>query len=154
MESSNRKPKDLKRNPKGFSDFDYTWNSILWSIRKNATIRGIPRNRSEFKKHGKPRGKCKTKKSKRLNSNRNRQSESITKGACMTPMSAPCWLIEIQFGGLETTPRNIIPLNSGQKPLNDFGYPFNVTDFDILSILVTLNSFLILYTIRTRESAL
>ena len=61
MESSNRKPKDLKRNSRGFSDFDYTRNRILWSTRKNAAIRGIPRNRTEFKKTDKPRGKYKTK---------------------------------------------------------------------------------------------
>lgn len=61
MESSNRKPKDLKRNSRGFSDFDYTRNRILWSTRKNTAVRGVPRHREEFKKLGKPRGKYKTK---------------------------------------------------------------------------------------------
>ncbi|WP_295754409.1 transposase [uncultured Holdemanella sp.] len=30
MESFNRKPKDLKRDSRGFSDFNYTRNRILW----------------------------------------------------------------------------------------------------------------------------
>ncbi|MEE0396121.1 hypothetical protein [Holdemanella biformis] len=30
MESFNRKPKDLKRDSRGFSDFNYTRYRILW----------------------------------------------------------------------------------------------------------------------------
>ena len=34
MEGFNRKPKDLKRNSRGLSNFYYTRNRILWSTRK------------------------------------------------------------------------------------------------------------------------
>lgn len=44
MESFNRKPKDYKRNTRGFSNFDYTRNRILWSTRKNPPIRAIPKS--------------------------------------------------------------------------------------------------------------
>ena len=44
MEGFNRKPKDYKRNARGFSNFDYTRNRILWSTRKNPTVRGIPKS--------------------------------------------------------------------------------------------------------------
>jgi len=43
-ESFNRKPKDLKRNSRGFSNFDYTRNRILWSTRDNPSILGIPKS--------------------------------------------------------------------------------------------------------------
>ena len=56
MESFNRKPKDYKRNARGFSDFHYTRNRILLSMRRNPAIRGIPRSKSEFKKNGTKRG--------------------------------------------------------------------------------------------------
>ena len=42
MESFNRKPKDLKRESRGFSDFNYTRNRILWATRDNPSVRGIP----------------------------------------------------------------------------------------------------------------
>lgn len=48
MESFNRKPKDLKRNSRGFSNFDYTRNRILWSTRNNPTIRGIPKTNEQI----------------------------------------------------------------------------------------------------------
>ena len=58
MESFNRKPKDYKRNARGFSNFDYTRNRILWSTRKNPPIRGIPKTRNQVHSYpGKPRGK-------------------------------------------------------------------------------------------------
>nr|WP_280525454.1 transposase [Faecalicoccus acidiformans] len=56
MESFNRKPKDYKRNARGFSDFHYTRNRILLSMRRNPAIKGVPRPRSEFKKNGAKRG--------------------------------------------------------------------------------------------------
>lgn len=31
MEGFNRKPKDFKKNSRGFSNFDYTRNKILWN---------------------------------------------------------------------------------------------------------------------------
>lgn len=43
MESFNRKPKDLKRNSRGFSNFDYTRNRILWSTRINPPILAVPK---------------------------------------------------------------------------------------------------------------
>ena len=62
MESFNRKPKDYKRNARGFSNFDYTRNRILWSTRKNPSIRGIPKSRHQVHSYvGKPRGKYKKK---------------------------------------------------------------------------------------------
>ena len=48
MESFNRKPKDLKRNSRGFSNFDYTRNRILWSTRDNPPILGIPKSNEEI----------------------------------------------------------------------------------------------------------
>lgn len=43
----NRKPKDLKRESRGFSDFDYTRNRILWAIRETPNVKGIPRSKEE-----------------------------------------------------------------------------------------------------------
>ena len=57
MESFNRKPKDLKRESRGFSDFNYTRNRILWATRDNPSVRGIPKSNNEIKKNkGKKRG--------------------------------------------------------------------------------------------------
>ncbi|WP_455525294.1 transposase [Holdemanella biformis] len=44
MESFNRNPKDLKRDSRGFSDFYYTRNRILWATRKNPSIKGVPKS--------------------------------------------------------------------------------------------------------------
>lgn len=63
MESFNRKPKDLKRNTRGFSNFHYIRNRILWATRKNPSIRGIPKTHQQvhsFK--GKKRGHYKVNK--------------------------------------------------------------------------------------------
>ncbi len=58
MKSFNRKPKDFKRNSRGFSNFDYTRNRILWSTRNNPPIRGVPKTRDQIHSYdGKPRGK-------------------------------------------------------------------------------------------------
>ena len=66
MESFNRKPKDLKRESRGFSDFNYTRNRILWATRDNPSVRGIPKPKDEIKKNkGKKRGSCNKKKCKR-----------------------------------------------------------------------------------------
>lgn len=40
MESFNRKPKDYKRVSRGFSNFDYTRNRILWTTRKERLYYG------------------------------------------------------------------------------------------------------------------
>lgn len=62
MESFNRKPKDYKRNSRGFSNFDYTRNRILWSTRTNPQIRGIPKARKQVHSYkGKKRGPYKKK---------------------------------------------------------------------------------------------
>ena len=56
MEGFNRKPKDYKRNSRGFSNFDYTRNRILWSTRKNPAILGVPKTYKQIKSYkGKPR---------------------------------------------------------------------------------------------------
>lgn len=47
MEGFNRKPKDLKRDSRGFSNFEYTRNRILWSTRDNASVLAIPKPRKE-----------------------------------------------------------------------------------------------------------
>ena len=63
MESFNRKPKDLKRESRGFSDFNYTRNRILWATRDNPSVRGIPKPKDEIKKNkGKKRGSYNKKK--------------------------------------------------------------------------------------------
>ena len=65
MEGFNRKPKDLKRNSRGLSNFDFTRNSILWSTRKNPSILGTPKSKNQIHSYkGKPRGKYKNNKSK------------------------------------------------------------------------------------------
>ncbi|WP_195232743.1 transposase [Holdemanella biformis] len=49
MESFNRKPKDLKRDSRGFSDFYYTRNRILWATRKNPSIKGVPKSMDQIR---------------------------------------------------------------------------------------------------------
>lgn len=57
MESFNRKPKDLKRNARGFSNFHYTRNRILWATRKRPAIRVVPKSNAMIHSfEGKPRG--------------------------------------------------------------------------------------------------
>ena len=48
MESFNRKPKDLKRESRCFSDFNYTRNSILLTTRKNPRIKGVPKSMDQI----------------------------------------------------------------------------------------------------------
>ena len=60
MEGFNRKPKDYKRNSRGFSNFDYTRNRILWSTRKNPAILGNPKTYKQIHSYkGTPRGSYK-----------------------------------------------------------------------------------------------
>lgn len=60
MESFNRKPKDFKRNSRGFFNFDYTRNRILWATRENPPYLGIPKTREQVHAYrGKKRGKYK-----------------------------------------------------------------------------------------------
>lgn len=63
MESFNRKPKDYKRNARGFSNFNYTRNRILWSTRNKPAIRNTPKPPEEIHSYrGKERGKYKNNK--------------------------------------------------------------------------------------------
>ena len=48
MEGFNRKPKDYKRNSRGFSNFDYTRNRILWSNRINPPVLAVPKKLKEI----------------------------------------------------------------------------------------------------------
>ena len=48
MESFNRKPKDYKRNARGFSNFDYTRNRILWATRKKTPILAHPKSSAQI----------------------------------------------------------------------------------------------------------
>lgn len=58
MEGFNRKPKDLKRDSRGFSNFNYTRNRILWATREDAPILAVPKTRNEVQTiTGKARGK-------------------------------------------------------------------------------------------------
>lgn len=54
---------NLKRESRGFSDFNYTRNRILWATRDNPSVRGIPKPKDEIKKNkGKKRGSYNKKK--------------------------------------------------------------------------------------------
>ena len=60
MESFNRKPKDYKRVSRGFSNFDYTRNRILWATRKERPYLGRPKTKDQVHSYrGKKRGKYK-----------------------------------------------------------------------------------------------
>ena len=57
QEGFNRKPKDMKRLARGFTNFDYVRNRILWSSRKNAAILAVPKTEEQVAtKTGKKRG--------------------------------------------------------------------------------------------------
>lgn len=56
MESFNNKPKDLKRNSNGVTNFEYTRNRILWATRDNPAVQAIPKDRAEVHTEGKKRG--------------------------------------------------------------------------------------------------
>ena len=44
MEGFNRKPKDMKRMARGFTNFEFVRNRILWASRKDAAILAIPKS--------------------------------------------------------------------------------------------------------------
>ena len=57
QEGFNRKPKDMKRIARGFTNFDYVRNRILWSSRKDAALLAVPKKHNEIAGHtGKKRG--------------------------------------------------------------------------------------------------
>ena len=51
MEPFNRKPINLKRESRGFSEFNYIRNRILWATKDNPSVRGIPKSKDEIKKN-------------------------------------------------------------------------------------------------------
>ena len=56
-ESLNRRPKDMKRNAHGYSNFEHIRNRILFALRVEAPILSKPREEKEFRKvTGKVRG--------------------------------------------------------------------------------------------------
>ena len=60
IEGFNRAPKDLKRNSRGFTNFSYTRNRILWANRENAKILAVPKSIKSVHVHTeKIRGKYK-----------------------------------------------------------------------------------------------
>lgn len=64
MEGLNRKPKDMKRDSRGYLDFEYLRNRLLFATRKNAPILAVPRTISQVRKDtytGKKRGKYRKK---------------------------------------------------------------------------------------------
>ena len=62
IEGFNRAPKDLKRNSRGFSNFEYTRNRLLWAFRKDEPVLGIPKTKDSVYKYAKhPRGSYKNK---------------------------------------------------------------------------------------------
>lgn len=57
LESFNNIPSRYRSSSHGVSNFDYTRNRLLWSVRKDASIRAVARRDFEIKTHGKKRGK-------------------------------------------------------------------------------------------------
>ena len=56
MEGFNRTPKDMKRQARGFTNFDFVRNRILWSTRQDASFLGSPIPLNEIKeKHKSPK---------------------------------------------------------------------------------------------------
>ena len=43
-EGFNRKPKDMKRMARGYSNFEFVRNRLLWSSRKDASILAVPKS--------------------------------------------------------------------------------------------------------------
>ena len=56
MECNNNVFKDLKRQSKGVTNFDYTRNRILWATRKDPAFLAVPKSLKEVRTIGKPRG--------------------------------------------------------------------------------------------------
>lgn len=59
MECKNNVFKDVKRQSRGVSNFDYTRNRILWATRINPAILAVPKTQDRIKRIGKPRGSYK-----------------------------------------------------------------------------------------------
>ena len=49
QEGFNRKPKDMKRMARGFKNFGFVRNRILWSSRKDAAILAVPKSYKEIR---------------------------------------------------------------------------------------------------------
>ena len=63
IESVNRKPKDLKRSGRGFRNFAYVRNRLLWITRDKANYSIVPKSEEEIHYYtGKKRGKYKKQK--------------------------------------------------------------------------------------------
>lgn len=61
LEAFNNEPKDFKRQSNGITNFSYSRNRILWSVRDNPSIRGVPYSKQEVHTTGKKRGPYKKK---------------------------------------------------------------------------------------------
>ena len=60
MEGFNRKPKDMKRQARGYHNFTFVRNRILFATRDKAPILAIPKSKEEVATHtGIKRGKYK-----------------------------------------------------------------------------------------------
>lgn len=59
LESFNNIPSAYRSQSHGVDNFDFVRNRILWSVRKDASIRLIPKSDEEIKRTGKKRGKYK-----------------------------------------------------------------------------------------------
>lgn len=53
MESFNNIPSGYKRQSHGVDNFKFTRNRILWSMRKDAGIAGVPKSKSDVVKQNK-----------------------------------------------------------------------------------------------------
>ena len=56
LESFNNFPKDYKRQSNGVRNFRYTRNRILWAVRKDPAMKGVPYTKEEVHTEGKKRG--------------------------------------------------------------------------------------------------
>lgn len=61
LESFNNIPSALRSNSHGIDNFRFNRNRILWSVRQNASILGVPKTVNEVHTPGKTRGKYKNK---------------------------------------------------------------------------------------------
>ena len=48
LESMNRKPKDIRRLARGYTNFEHFRNRLLFATRKDAPILAVPKTRSEI----------------------------------------------------------------------------------------------------------
>lgn len=61
LESYNNKPKDLKRQSNGVTNYRYTRNRLLWATRKDPAMRAVPYTKEEVHTEGRKRGSYKKK---------------------------------------------------------------------------------------------